>query len=213
FTYIPHGLRQSDLVDLENVNLASRVPGVIVQGADSGFGGPPAFAADDSLGTSWRANLFSGAYMEVIFPVPVTVTEIQIFGTREPFLVANRMRPRAGIVQLFDANGVETFTTGQIDLPAPSGDTSIRVPSMTGVRRAKVTITESEREDRIFEISLGEFKVIGSALIRRPQTIVPNLNRLLPTRVNASSTFSFNSPESAIDETRSNWYAESGSPG
>ena len=213
FTYTPHVMRESDLVQIDNVNLATRVPGVVIEGSDSGFGGFRTFAADDTIGTSWRANLSPFARLDVVFPIPVTVTEMQIVGTRELFLIANQMRPRAGFVQLFDANGAELFTSGVIDLPAPSGDVTIKVPNVSGVRRAAVTITENEAGRPFTEASLAEFKVIGSALIRRPQVVEPNVGLLLPTTVSASSVFAPNTPESAIDETGSNWYAASGSPG
>ena len=214
FTYTPHVLRDNDLVQLENVNLATRVPGVIIQGIDSGFGGPVSFAADDNPSTSWRANLFQLPQMSVVFPIPVTVTELQVLGTREAFLIANQARPRAGVVQLFDGNGAELFTSGVIDLPLPLADANVKVPTITGVRRAVVAITENERGNSFSEISLSEFKVIGSATIRRPHESESNLHQLLPTKVNASSTAGFNIPEAVMDDgTHTTWYATSASPG
>ena len=123
------------------------------------------------------------------------------------------MRPRAGFVQLFDANGAELFTSGPIDLPAPFGDADIKVPWCPACG-APYTITENERGDSFSEIAIGEFKVLGSATIRRPRDNETNLHQLLPTQVNASSTVGFNIPEAVMDDgTYTTWYAASATPG
>jgi len=214
FTYTPHTLRDNDLVELDNVNLATRVPGVVIQGGDSGFGGVVTFAVDDNPSTSWRANLSPIPHVDATFPIPVTVTDMQIIGTRGAFVIANQMRPRAGVMQLFDASGAELFSSGVIDLPLPFADVNVKVPTVAGVRRALLTITENELGNDFSEISLAEFKVIGSATIPRPHGTEPNLHQLLPTTVKASSTAGLNIPESVMDDgTYTTWYATSANSG
>jgi RHS repeat-associated protein len=212
FIYTPHALRADDFVLLENGNLATRVAGVVVEAAHSGFSTTPAMAADDDLGTSWRGNLSLGPSLEVVFPQDVTVTQLQLFGLRDPFLIANDQGSHVGFFQLFGADGTELLNTGGVDLPLPARDTQVNVPGIAGVRRVRFTTTESGTLDAI---GFAELKVIGSALIRRPLTLERNLAQLLPTVARASSVSQPNVPESAIDDLphASNWYAGSGSAG
>jgi RHS repeat-associated protein len=209
FTYTPHTLGEGALVLAEDINLATRLPGAVVSGSGE-FGTVAAFAADDDLGTSWRASPFDTApFVEVSFPQAVTVTELSVFGHREPFLVAGGKRNTAGFFQLFAADGTELFNSGGVDLPAPMADARHAVGTISGVRRARFTVTAFNGE-----AGLAEFKMIGSALIRRPLTLERNLGLLLPTVAQTSSPTSANPAESAIDDTpQSNWYAGSAAAG
>jgi hypothetical protein len=74
FTYTPHVLGDGDLVRVENVNLATRVPGATVSVSRNDFASIGAFAADDNLGTSWRAAFGLEFFVDVSFPIDVTVT-------------------------------------------------------------------------------------------------------------------------------------------
>jgi RHS repeat-associated protein len=210
FTYTPHVVREGDLIFLEGVNLATRVPGATVAVSSTEFGTTAIDAADDDLGTSWRASGFDTVpFVEVSFPQDVTVVELQVFGYREPFLVDSGFRNTVGFFQLFAADGSELFHSGGVDLPAPRGDTRQAVPGIAGVRRARFSITEV-----IGERGLADFKVIGSALLPRPGAAEPNLGLLLPAAAQASSFVSGSPPEMGIDgSTASNWYASSGAAG
>ena len=205
FVYTPHAFRAGDLVTLQNVNLATRVPGVVVQTNASSFGSASAFAADDDLGTSWRSPFAVAPFAEIRFPADVTVAELQIFGHRDPFLAAGDHRARAGFFQLFDAHDAELFNSGVVELPLPDRDARQTVPSVAGVRRARFTITAFN------EAGFADFKVIGSAVIRRAAAAVePNLGQLLPTTARASSVASVNLAEAVIDDNvATNWYAAS----
>ncbi|HYR16508.1 MAG TPA: Ig-like domain-containing protein, partial [Mycobacterium sp.] len=202
FTYTPQTLQEGDLVLAENVNLATRVPGAQVRASSR-----VEFAADDDLGTSWRPNFDPVPFVEIAFPQDVTVTELQVFGFREEFLQG--MGATAVFFQLFDARDTEIFNSSVVDLPPPLHDARVTAPRVSGVRRARVSLTAFN-----IEPGFAEFKVIGSALVRRVKVTEPNLGQLLPTTVRASSFFPANEPESVIDDTpASHWYANSGSAG
>ena len=206
FTYTPHTLQEGELVLAENVNLVTRIPGAEVRGSSASGAAASriAFAADDNLGTSWRAE-DPAPFIEIVFPQGVRVTELQLFGFRDESLVFLGNRATAAVFQLFDANGAEIFRAGVVDLPPPLGDARVVVPLVTGVRRARVSITAFKGD-----VGFAEFKVIGSALVRRVKVIEPNLGQLLPTTVRASSFVPDNEPESVIDDTpESHWYATS----
>jgi hypothetical protein len=105
-------------------------------------------------------------------------------------------RNTAGFFQLFAGDGTELHNSGGIDLPAPNADARHAVGSISGVRRARFTVTAF-----IGEAGLAEFKVIGSALVRRARFVPGNLTHLLPTVAIASSDYG-NPPELAIDSAR-----------
>ncbi len=209
FTYTPHVLGEGDLVFAANVNLATRVPGATEAASSTAFGGLAAFAADDDLGSSWRAGGVD-PWVEVSFPQAVTVTELQVFGHRDTSLVAGGIRNTTGFFQLFDADGAELHNSGGVDLPAPNADARHTVGSMSGVRRARFTVTAFNGE-----AGLAEFKVIGSALVRRERFVPGNLTQLLPTAASASSVYPGNLPDFAVDDsgTNTNWYAGSNAAG
>jgi len=85
------------------------------------------------------------------------------------------------------------------------------------VRRARFIATASAGDPSgpVFpsEVGLAEFKVLGTALMRRERRVEPNVAHLLPTSVGASSFIAGNPPEQAIDDTFRNWYASSGAAG
>jgi RHS repeat-associated protein len=84
------------------------------------------------------------------------------------------------------------------------------VPLNDRVRRARFTSTA----DVGSQAGVAEFKVVGSALVRREGQVEPNLGQLLPTIARASSSAPGNPPESLVDDSlRTNWYAGSAAPG
>lgn len=131
----------------------------------------PLRAIDGSLNTSWftangdAANLGKIPFFEVIFPVDVTVTELQMFGNRES---ANGFDFFAGIFQLFDVGGNVLFESGVVNLPAPDRDVTLPIPNVAKVRRVRFTATADEGSNPGF----AELKVIGSAFPLPP--IPPN---------------------------------------
>jgi RHS repeat-associated protein len=222
FTYTPHTLQNGVLVPLENVNLASRVPGAtfntdsFTPGVDnSGRPVGPASAFDDDLNSGWRASFAGTAFgthpfVEVLFPSAVTITQLQLFGIRDPAVTPIVV----GTLQIFDGAGAELFNTGPVDLPAPTHDATINVASLAGARRVRFTHVQ-DAQNLCCSVGIAELKVIGSALTQRQAVVADaNLAQLLPVTVNASGSFGNNIPESVVDDSVGfpNWFADSTSP-
>ena len=220
FTYTPHTLLNGEFVGIENLNLATRVPGVTFNtdslnpfNDSNGHTLAPSAAFDDDVNTGWRSS-FAGtlfnthAFVEIVFPQGVTVTQLQLFGTRDP-----QASPiLTGTFQLFDGDGIVLFNSGPVDLPAPTHDTTVNIPNVAGVRR--VRFTHVLDAGLCCAVGVAELKVIGSTLVQR-QNVVPdnNLAQLLPVQVNASGSFGSNIAENVVDDsTYTNWYADSAGP-
>ena len=209
FTYTPSTLQDGEFVTIENLNLATRVPGATVAGG--GFEIHPELAFDDDLNTD-AITFQATPFLEVAFPQGVTVNQLQLFGPRASSDIAFGYVVLAGSFQLFDAAGSVLFDSGVVDLPAPNHDATLTIPDVTGVRRVRFT---NAPQLVASQSHIAELKVIGSALVRR-QAVVPdqNLAQLLPVTVHASSSLGFNIPENIVDDYDSspNWYS-SGQPG
>ncbi len=207
FTYAPHTLQAGELVLAENVNLAARLSGVIVNASGFFPGRSPALVIDENLSTSWISGRGDNpVFLEVVFPLDVTVTQVQLFGHRDPNLQNSKIT--AGIFQVFAGDGTELHNTGAVELPAPNRDAMLILPGLTGVRRVRFTATAGDSD--LGFVGFAELKVIGSALIRRELVLEPNLVQLVPTAVQASSFIAPNTPESVLDDnTDTNWYAGS----
>ena len=209
FTYTPHRFVPGNLVFLDNLNLAARVPGVIARASSSVPGHEPQFAIDEKLYNFWQ-SFDPHPFYEVEFPQGVTVTQVQLRGTHDPTLTPNEFS--SGLVQLFDANNTILFDSGVISL-VPTHDADVNIPNLTSVRRVRFTPTADAGPLLIGSQILAEMKVIGSALIQRPSVVEKNLTQLLPTAVHASSVFGQDFAENAIDDTIiSNWYSDGSLP-
>src|SRR5689334_11490742 len=109
-------------------------------GGSDNFGRPitPSSAFDDDLNTEWRSG-FAGTvfgthpFLELVFPSAVTVTQLQLFGSRQTPSVL------VGTFQLFDGGGNVLFDSGPTELPAPNHDAAVNIPSIAGVRRVRFT--------------------------------------------------------------------------
>jgi len=130
--------------------------------------------ADDNTATNWYAGSFAaGEFIEVTFPVDVTVTGIETlnpsarpdgFGSSDPILCT-------GAFQLFDTAGAVLFDTGVVKTPfndrgiGPSLF-SLPVPSLAGVRRVRYTSASCAGSS--FPPGFSELRVIGSAPVDGP---------------------------------------------
>jgi hypothetical protein len=211
FTYTPYTLSVGELIPLENVNLASRMPGVTFN-TDS-FTQAPSMAFDDDLNTEWRSGIAGTAvgthpFLEVVFPSSVTVTQLQLFGAHQTQPVLT------GTFQLFDGGGNVLFDSGPTELPAPNHDAVVNVPTISGVRRARFT--------HVLDggiccfVGVAELRVIGSTLAQRAP-VAPadrNLAQLLPVTVTASGSSGVHLPENAVDDSLGfpSWFADSVGP-
>ena len=195
FTYAPHVMNPGEFVLAENVNLAARIPGVTVLNAPSNC---PRCAIDESLST--KSATFGGP-IEIVFPADVTVSQVTVQASRSQ----SDGKISAAIFELIDANGVELYDSGPVEIPGPLFDATLNVPNVPGVRRVRLTPTASPTH--LFFTTLAELKVIGSGLIRREPFVEPNLVQLLPATVTASSELIGNVKESLTDESDSNWYS------
>ncbi|HZL92564.1 MAG TPA: Ig-like domain-containing protein, partial [Vicinamibacterales bacterium] len=195
FTYTPHVMNPGEFVLAENVNLAARIPGATWLSAPSNC---PRCGIDESLSTKWPTF---GGPIEIVFPADVMVSQVTVQATRSQF----DGKITAAIFELIDANGVELYDSGPVEIPGPLFDATLNVPNVPGVRRVRLTPTASPTN--LYFATLAELKVIGSGLIRREPFVEPNLVQLLPATVTASSELIGNVKESLTDESDSNWYS------
>ena len=139
FTYTPSTLDTGDLVLMEHVNLAARLPGVTVNSNGSWFNSPE-ITLDENPATYWTPNPNAlETFIEIVLPQDVTVEKLQLLGSRN-----NDAKITAGIFQLFAGDGTEIYNTGNLDIPLPSGDVTINVPNLAGVRRMRFTATAGQ---------------------------------------------------------------------
>jgi len=132
------------------------------------------FGADGYLTTPWTtaagdaANLGTSPFFELQFQQDVTVTEVQLFGNRG---FGDNINIRAGIFQLFGADGTVLFDSGNMQFSPPTRDFVLTLPGLAGVRRVRLTSTA----DFGSSVGLSELKVIGSATVAtREANIAPS---------------------------------------
>ena len=208
FSYTPNTLDTGDLVLMEHVNLGARLPGVTVNSNGSWFNSPE-ITLDENPATYWTPNPNAlVTFVEIVLPQDVTVEKLELLGSRN-----NDGKITAGIFQLIASDGTEVYNTGNVDIPLPSGDVTITVPNLGGVRRMRFTATAGQNGNLAF-VGIAEVKVIGSTFVRRTRTPDPNLVQLVPTAVKVSSVAGINVAESVIDDgVYTTWYAASANPG
>jgi RHS repeat-associated protein len=204
-TYTPYTQRPGEIVGAQGINLANRIPGVLL---DPPGGTCPSCAVDDDPTTDWRAATYP-PMLELIFPQDVTVTELRIL----PHLPPALNKASAGIFTLRDAQGNEIYNSGNLGLSAPQyyGRHVLPAP-VAGVRRVRFDVT-SGAAGTFFDAGFAEMQVFGNALLTRTAFVERNLAQKLATTVRASSYLGFNVPEAVNDGTLYNWYAASFNPG
>src|SRR4029453_16665472 len=170
FTYTPHTMQPGEFVMAENVNLAFRLPGVVV--TDNGQ--CPQCTIDEDITTDWDAR---GGTLVLTFPSDIRVSRVDVTGTRNIFTT----KIAAGRLVLESGAGPTRFDTGNVEMPLPDRDGRFVVPDVQGVRRARFIPDPTSP----FFSSIAEFQVIGSGLIQRTASIEPNLVQLLPVTVQA----------------------------
>ncbi len=206
--------------ELVEGNLTQLISRVTVN-ASTFFGGFPATRViDGDLNTSWftasgdAANLGHSPFLEVLFPVDATVTQLRMFGNRE---FADDFDFFAGTFQLFDANANVLFDSGVVNLPEPNRDLTLAVPNVAGVRRVRFTATADESDEPGF----AELEVIGSAFVPRLQGTLKwswTSPTVLPTSINVLMTPSIvdldgdGIPEVVFGSTDSTGGGNSGAP-
>ena len=214
FVYTPHTQQPGELVQLEDVNLANRMPGVTVNASGFSFHGSPCgrpeCAVDENPATSWSSHMQSQPFLEVQFPQDATVSRVEILGHRNPFLID--LKVTAGVLQVFAADGSELYNSGNVELTPPSRDATFMLNDIAGARRVRFSPTAGDGNS-VLSRGFAEFRVIGSALIRREWVPEPNVAQLLAATVQACSITQPNLPEGLIDDTSANWYAATGGAG
>ncbi len=149
-------------------NLSQLLPTSVQASSTSGFNVPEA-VIDDRLGTNWYAASFAaGEFIEVTFPLDVTVTGLETrnpsdrpdgFGSSNPILCR-------GVFRFFDAGGTVLFESAVVDTPyndrgiGPSLFT-LAVPGTTGVRRVRYTVASCAGSS--FAAGFSELRVLGTA--------------------------------------------------
>ncbi|MBI3245681.1 MAG: VCBS repeat-containing protein [Deltaproteobacteria bacterium] len=177
-------------------NLTRLIPEVTAS-ASSSASSTPSQAIDDNIASSWlagtgdAANLGGAPFLEILFPVEVTVTELQMLGNRGGR--ANGFDIFAGVFRLFDAGGTVLFDSGVVDLPAPDRDATVAIPDLAGVRRVRFTATADEGNNPGF----AELRVIGPTLVPllpelewswTGSTVLPDFKQVISTPIVANLT-------------------------
>jgi RHS repeat-associated protein len=193
FTYTPHTMQPGEFVLAENINLASRMPGVVV----SNNGSCSQCTIDEDINTEWDV---AASFLVLTFPSDIRVSRVDVIGVRNVF----KPKVAAGRVVLESAAGATLFDTGNVELPLPDRDGSFVIPDVRGVRRVRFIPDPTAQ----FFAAIAELKVIGSGLIQRTSSVEPNLVQLLPVTVQANNWSSVHVPEGLVDDSPStNWFA------
>ncbi|MEO2108947.1 MAG: FG-GAP-like repeat-containing protein, partial [Actinomycetota bacterium] len=168
FTYTPAPPPMGADVIVDDVDLTRLTnPSVTASGQH------PADSADriidGFLGTSWRVlNQSESAWVEISFPEPVTVREIQYRGSRQH--AASHYDFEAGIFTLKDASNTVLWTSGEVELDAVGEvfDLDLDVEGLAGAPVADVRVVrfDATRGDSNNTSSnkwngLGEMIVLG----------------------------------------------------
>ena len=154
---IPDDYERANAINPGGAN-AARASGMQVTASSFSSAFPPTRVIDGNLQTSWRtatgdaANLGQAPFIEIVLPSDTGVAQIRLLGNRD---VPNGLDILAGIVQAFDAQGVERFTSGTVLLPAPDRDLVLPV-DQDGIRRVRFTVTADEGATP----GLAEFQLI-----------------------------------------------------
>jgi RHS repeat-associated protein/uncharacterized repeat protein (TIGR01451 family) len=153
-------------------NLAQLLPATVQAGSFVGFNVPES-VIDDHAGTNWYAAAGNGDFIEITFPVDVTVTGIETlnpsatpdgFGSSSPILCH-------GTFQLLDASRTVLFDSGVVNTPfndrgiGPSLFT-LPVPTTPGVRSARYTVGSCAGS--AFPAGFSEIRVLGTAPVATP---------------------------------------------
>jgi hypothetical protein len=191
FTYTPHTMQPGEFVMAENINLASRMPGVSMVG-----GGCPQCAIDENINTEWNS---AAQTLVLTFPSDVRVSRVDVINSRN----VHKPKVTAGRLVLESSAGATLFDTGNVEFQPPDLDARFVVPDVQGVRRARFIPDPTSA----FSSAIAEFRVIGSGLIQRVPFVEPNLLQLLPATVQASSIAGPHVAESIADDNSStNWF-------
>jgi len=149
------------------VNLGQLLPTAVRASSVAGFNIPEA-VIDDNPSTNWYAiSLSPGEFIELIFPVDVSVTQIETlpasatpdgFGSSLPILCR-------GNFTLFDERDTLLFDTGVVNTPSNDRGVggslfTVPVPTTSGVRRVRYTMTSCAGS--FFPPGFAELRVVGS---------------------------------------------------
>ncbi len=116
----------------------------------------PGRAVDGNLSTKWLSqsgdavNRGGTPFYEIVLPRDASIKELQIVGD-------SSYRIFSGFFQLFAADGTLLFDSGTVSLSLATFTTSVVVPSVSGVRRVRFTVTQ----DTISSVGISELSVIG----------------------------------------------------
>jgi uncharacterized membrane protein len=145
-------------------DLTQNVQGTTATASSTSFR-TPSTVINGRLDLSWfagsAANLGNPPFIEVDFPTAVTADRIELYGDREGSVPEAFL---AGIVQMFDANGVQLYNSGVINLTGPFHDGVVTFPEIAGVRSVRFTSTS----DQSAHPALTQIKVFGPARILPP---------------------------------------------
>src|SRR5262249_24150663 len=130
----------------------------------------PENAIDEVPGTSWYGSTGAGDFFELVFPVDITVAEVQTLNpgaTPDGFNSSLRINC-SGRFELFDGTDTKLFDSGVVATPTGALGVlfSLPVPSVAGVRRIRYTSVDCTGSS--FPPGFSEVRVFGSAALATP---------------------------------------------
>jgi RHS repeat-associated protein len=194
FTYVPYTQRSGEVLVTGLINLANRLPGVIVRGGQNAAG------AVDENPVTVNGPHYAGNNESFVLELPIdaTIQEIQIQGP-----AGGLGAELGGRLLVFDAAGAELYASGFVGLQSTTGLHRLTFPGgLAGVRSTQWVMDRGG--------AFQEFRVIGTVPAFRSAQVEPNLTLHRPVTIRASNT---NSPERVVDGTYATaWYAASFNP-
>src|SRR5262249_5823470 len=133
----------------------------------------PENAIDEVPGTSWYGSTGAGDFFELVFPVDITVAEVQTLnpGATPDGFNSSLQVNCSGRFELFDGSDMKLFDSGVVATPTggiggAANSFSLPVPSVAGVRRIRYTSVDCTGSS--FPPGFSEVRVFGSAELATP---------------------------------------------
>src|SRR5262249_52255732 len=130
----------------------------------------PENAIDEVPGTSWYGSTGAGDFFELVFPVDITVAEVQTLnpGATPDGFNSSLQVNCSGRFELFDAGDTLLFDSGVVATPTGALGVlfSLPVPSVAGVRRIRYTSVACTGS--ALPPGFSEVRVFGSTALATP---------------------------------------------
>ena len=148
-----------------------RLPATVTASSELGFNLKEGLT-DDSIRTNWYSSWTPGEFVEITFPVEVTVTEIVSSNPQErpDGFGSSTGIQCSGTFVLLDATRAVLFDSGVVNAPSgPLGADnifSLAVPTVAGVRHLRYTMASCAGS--AWPAGFAEIRVRGTADVTTP---------------------------------------------